>query len=288
MNKRILTGQILLNVGTVLTVALLLFAYHAWAAPVTEVAPAAVVATSAPTVITATTMLPDGVTVNSVMPGVISYQATLTDANGKPLSGNLNLTFGLYATPTGSTALWTETRSGANAVPVDAGLFNVMLGSLTPIPSDVWSNDILYLGVQVGSDTEMTPREVVGAVPMAMTVPDGAIGMDQIADEAVTSDKLDSHLCCGHTNPNGTGWVDYGDDGIYIDVNTLACNFTATPMYFTSLAGDNNHWTTTGATSIYSPSASGFRVYVRGISGAISSAFANSKNWHIQWCGIKK
>ena len=79
---------------------------------------------------------------------------------------------------TGGTALWTEAHTGGNAVPVDAGLFNVLLGSLTPIPSSVWDNDTLYLGVQVSNDAEMMPREVVGAVPvagMALTVPDGSV-----------------------------------------------------------------------------------------------------------------
>ncbi len=33
MNKHTLRGQILLNVGTLLAVALMLFAYNAWAAP---------------------------------------------------------------------------------------------------------------------------------------------------------------------------------------------------------------------------------------------------------------
>lgn len=167
MNKRLLTGQILLNVSTILIVALMLFAYRAWAAPA-EVAPPAVVVAEA----TAAPQIPlldaaNTSTVVNATPGVITYQATLTDASGKPINATLAIVFRLYATPTGGTALWTETRSGANAVPVQNGLLNVALGSLTPIPNSVWDNSPLYLEVKIGNDPAMSPRELIGMVSEA-------------------------------------------------------------------------------------------------------------------------
>ena len=53
-------------------------------------------------------------------------------------------------------------------------------------------------------------------------------------------------------------------------------------------AGNGSHWTTTGATAIYLPtrlpSRRGFRVYVRYSSGgSLTPAFANSKQWHLNW-----
>jgi hypothetical protein len=74
-----------------------------------------------------------------------------------------------------------------NSVPVPDGLFNVMLGSLTLIPADVWSSAARYLGIQIGGDAEVSPREKLGTVPNAMqasiaqTVPDGTIGSRQTA-----------------------------------------------------------------------------------------------------------
>ncbi len=109
------------------------------------------------------------------VPGTISYQGTLTTALGEPVNGTVAMTFRLYSVPTGGSALWTETRMGGNAVPVSNGLFHVQLGSLTPISESILRTETLYLGVQIASDSEMTPREVVGAVPMAVTVPDGAV-----------------------------------------------------------------------------------------------------------------
>lgn len=150
----VLSRQLIPNLGTVLAVIALLFAYNAWAAPGTppendidsNAAPAAQGAT----------------------PGTLSYQGYLTNAAGQPANDTLNITFRIYNVPTGGTALWTETRSGSNAVPVSDGLFNVHLGSITPIPASMWNNATLYLGIQVGGDAEMSPREVLGAVPVAI------------------------------------------------------------------------------------------------------------------------
>ena len=69
---------------------------------------------------------------------------------------------------TNGTAQWTETRNGANTVQVNNGLFSVFLGSVTGIPTSIL-NTPLWLGVQVGSDPEMTPREQLGAVTNART-----------------------------------------------------------------------------------------------------------------------
>ena len=77
---------------------------------------------------------------------------------------------------------------------VSDGLFNVMLGSLTPIPQNVITgHDPLFLGITVGTDDEMTPRVQLGNVPFAvqaLTVPDGSVTTPKIADGAVTSAKL--------------------------------------------------------------------------------------------------
>ncbi len=125
----------------------------------------------------------------------IAYQGQLTDPSGQPVSnGNYNFTFRLYSLANGGNALWTESWAGANAVTVTDGLFHVLLGNITPIPSSVFaSNTTLWLGVQVGTDGEMTPRVQLSSAPFAMqalTVVDGAITTDSLADGAVTSQKL--------------------------------------------------------------------------------------------------
>jgi len=126
--------------------------------------------------------------------GTIAYQGRLADANGNPLTGTYNMIFRLYAVPTGGTPLWEEQWTGSNGVRVSDGLFNVMLGSLTPIQQSVIAGrDQLWLGITVGTDDEMQPRVQLGSVPFAvqaLTVPDGSITTAKIADRAVTQAKL--------------------------------------------------------------------------------------------------
>ncbi len=132
----------------------------------------------------------------------------------------------------------------------------------------------------------------------APTVPDGSItkaklnlnnGLTISGNQTVKGEIEGSYYCGGHTNTDGTGWVNFPEGkGIYIDVDTSGCNFPASPMYFASLGGISAHWGTTGATSIYLPSPTGFRVYVRSWEFNVTSDDANNVDWRIQWFGMKE
>ncbi|MEK7552748.1 MAG: hypothetical protein AAB505_01410 [Patescibacteria group bacterium] len=94
----------------------------------------------------------------------INYQGKLTNSSNVAVSdGVYSIVFSLYTAASGGSAIWTETQS----VTVTSGLFSVMLGSVSSI-SSVDFNQTLYLGVNVASDGEMTPRKVIGAVPAAL------------------------------------------------------------------------------------------------------------------------
>ena len=156
------------NLGTIIAVAALLLAFPSIAAPLrTPSAPSAC---------------------------LISYQGRLADAEGNPITGKVNIEFRLYDVPTGGVPLWEEFWTGGNAVDVSDGLFSVMLGSINDtLCSAIEGRDELYLGITVGTDSEMEPRVQLGSVPFSMqalTVPDGSITAEKIADGAVTSNKL--------------------------------------------------------------------------------------------------
>jgi len=70
--------------------------------------------------------------------------------------------------------------------------------------------------------------------------------------------------------------------GIYADVVTGCKFWGATPRYVTAVAGTSHHWKAMGVSEAYSPTATGFRVYLWSDSG-ISPAKAKKWSWHVQW-----
>lgn len=92
----------------------------------------------------------------------------------------------------------------------------------------------------------------------------------------------------GKTPSGSTAWQVYGTNGIFVDVDTTAAGFVKTPLYVTALHGTSSHWATTGGTSVYQPTPTGFRIYVKwSDSSPLTPATANSCGWHIQWIGIE-
>ena len=128
------------------------------------------------------------------VPGVINYQGRLMQPSGVPVAdGVYSMQFAIYDTPSGGTALWSETNS---SVQVKGGIFSVLLGSATNLPANIFDSPGRFFGVKVGNDPEMTPRQQMATVPFAVraeragTVDDGAVTASKIGDGAVTSGKL--------------------------------------------------------------------------------------------------
>ena len=108
----------------------------------------------------AQTTIVDGVLAASTS---MQYQGVLLDpATGQPKpDGTYNMTFRLYNT--GGGVVWLEQQS----VPVKTGMFSVLLGSVTPLNASDFNGQELSLGVTVGSDAEMFPRQPIARVPYA-------------------------------------------------------------------------------------------------------------------------
>jgi len=96
----------------------------------------------------------------------IGYQGRLKDSSGSFLTGDYDFVFRLYASSTGGAAVWTEAQTG---ISIDAGAFTVRLGSITPFPTSLDFNQVLFLSTEVNGDGEMSPRVVVNSVPYAYT-----------------------------------------------------------------------------------------------------------------------
>jgi hypothetical protein len=72
--------------------------------------------------------------------------------------------FSLYTSGQGGSPIWSETQQ----VVISGGIFSTMLGKLTPITASTVSVNELWLGVKVGTDPEMTPRQRIGSTVYAL------------------------------------------------------------------------------------------------------------------------
>lgn len=98
--------------------------------------------------------------------GQINFQGKLVNSDGTTVSDNsYTVVFSLYTVSSGGSNIWTETDS----VTTTTGIFQVTLGAVTSLSSVNFNQNPLYLGIQVGSDSEMTPRILFAAVPYAFT-----------------------------------------------------------------------------------------------------------------------
>ncbi|MCK5232417.1 MAG: hypothetical protein KAR13_19245 [Desulfobulbaceae bacterium] len=116
------------------------------------------------------------------VPGLVNYQGKLTDGDGIPLDGSYDMHFYIYDA-TGSD-LWDE----AQEVQVNAGIYEVKLGSAAAFPADLFDGDHLYLEIIIcnpgSSDCEtLSPRQRLTSVPFAIEA--------AYADTAGDADSVD-------------------------------------------------------------------------------------------------
>ncbi|MCL4708991.1 hypothetical protein KJ068_27845 [bacterium] len=95
------------------------------------------------------------------IPRTLSYQGVLTDNAGKPRpDGSYNFTFRFYTSHTGGAPIWSESRS----LSTKNGLFSTALGEQTSFGAAVKFDTQYWLGIQVGSDPELSPRIALTSV----------------------------------------------------------------------------------------------------------------------------
>jgi hypothetical protein len=99
------------------------------------------------------------------IPRTISFQGVLADASGNFVADGVHrLTVRLYDSPTAASAIYSETHDAT----VVRGVFNVIIGSQTPIPPSLSFDRAYFLGVSVGTGAELLPRTPMTSVPYAL------------------------------------------------------------------------------------------------------------------------
>ena len=107
---------------------------------------------------------------------LINYQGKIASSTGIAIpNGNYGFRFEFWNSETGGGSLgWSESWTTANPVPVREGIFSVALGSLAPIPGNIFYNNNVYLEVSFDSDGDnvfeevFTPRKRIMAAPYAL------------------------------------------------------------------------------------------------------------------------
>ena len=143
---------------------------------------------------------------HKTVPAQLNYQGSLANAaDSAAVNATLEMTYRIYDSETDGTELWSETHP---AVLVADGLFQVLMGSMTPFPAGLFDGSALWLQTEVGTEV-LTPRKplVSAAYSQRAERADHAATADWATDaqNAVRADTADH---C----PGLSSWTVSGDD----------------------------------------------------------------------------
>jgi len=218
------------------------------------------------------------------VPRMINYQGKLTNATGAPVNDTIPMVFSIYSDEGGTNLLWTETQT---TVIVDKGVFNVLLGSVNPIPDSVFNGSVRYLGVKVESDPEITPRKPMVSVPYAYRASSVGGGSDDKWKFRITDTADTSITTRGNWGIARYGATLYGDmDSTHVNLGVSCTTGISTHSNkYCTVAGGLANTASESATTVgggYRNIASGFIATVAGgDSNIASNNFATVGGGHI-------
>jgi hypothetical protein len=146
-------------------------------------------------------------------PDIVPYQGFLRDDEGQPLDGPVNLEIRFFDAESGGTELHSETFIN---VPVDAGVFSIMLGSTDSLPGSLWNESAVFLETVVNG-APLAPRRQLGSAPFALraAVADVALsgGSGDDGDWTISGNdihRVDGDVGIGTNDPDAKLHVDGG------------------------------------------------------------------------------
>jgi hypothetical protein len=129
----------------------------------------------------------------ATVPRLLKFSGVLTDLAGKPLNGEVEVTFALYKQEGDEEPLWTETQ---RVQADERGGYTALLGATQPtgMPAELFrSDEARWLGVQVQGQAQQ-PRTLLVSVPYALKAVDAEkLGGKSLAD-FVLSESLDDQV----------------------------------------------------------------------------------------------
>jgi len=102
-----------------------------------------------------------------LIPKLLNYQGYLTDTLGIPIDDTLDVTFKVFDAVSSGNELWSEMQTN---VPIERGVFSVMLGGITPIPDSVFADfTSTWLELTLEGPQTLTPRTRIVSSAYAYT-----------------------------------------------------------------------------------------------------------------------
>ena len=222
-------------------------------------------------------------------PGInkqLGYQGVLKNPSGNTIpNASYDMVFKIYNVSSGGTPLWTGTYTATNGNPVTTnnGFFHVLLGSGTGNALNLdFNTDSYYLGITVGSDAEMSPRQRIGAAGYAFNA-DTLDGLDSTAflsslaaptgsnanGGSISSSALTLSLADG-TNPGlvSTGVQTFAGNKTFAGNVGIGTTSPTANLSFGALAATINNAVTNGSLQ-FSSNGTGNIVFSPGTSGTV-------------------
>ena len=145
--------------------------------------------------------------IHAQVPRTLNYQGYLTSPSGAAINNaSQAMTIKIYDAPTAGNLLFTELQT----VTVSNGIFNLLIGSVTALP--LAFDKPYWIGVTVGTDPEMSPRQPLAASPYAIR----SASSESLAASALIAPSnlpavqlLPTVACATNQIPqwNGSAWI---------------------------------------------------------------------------------
>ena len=116
---------------------------------------------------------PPAATVPTVVPALVPFSGLAASVDGKPLTGELGMSFLIYKDEHGGEPLWIESQG---VLADAAGAYKVQLGAASPngLPGDLFSTgEARWLEIQIAGGA-VQPRILLASVPYALKAADSA------------------------------------------------------------------------------------------------------------------
>lgn len=186
---------------------------------------------------------------NVVVPPLISFNGVLNDANGRPITGTVSVTFLLYKDSQGGSPAWMESQS---VRPDQTGHYSVMLGSTSTqgLPTEIFgAGEAHWLAVQVAGEAEQ-PRVLMVAVPYALKAADAQTLGGLPASAFVLAAPVAATSSASATSALPTADVANSTPPPASNVTTSGGTANTIPLFTTSTNIQNSILTQTGTTAV--------------------------------------